>query len=84
MPKVLSSLLPCLRNRFPIGWAGVVAKEREASVHHERVVGDCAMHCDELRIVLDVVIASVTIGVVKGNGTIPLPYTELVEGVGKV
>ena len=49
------------------------------------------MHGDELGIVLDpgkgtldVVIASVTIGVGIGNGKIPLPYTESVEGVGKV
>ncbi len=48
------------------------------------VLLEIALCIDELRIVLDVVIASVTIGVVKGNGTIPLPYTELVEGVGKV
>ena len=65
--EMLGKLLARASDRFPVRRTGVIP-EGKARVHDERVVGDCAVHTNDVRVVLNawegtlyVVVSGVTV-----------------------
>ena len=87
---MLGELLTGPSHRFPVRRASVVA-ECQPGIHDECIIGNCAVHSDNIGIVLntgkstlDIIVAGVAIVVGIRDGEIPLTFAKVVKGVSEV